>query len=102
MRRASPGAAAAAPRGFGPLVRVDSLRDDLLAFLTDQGVELGDHDDAEPLFDSGRLDSLALFNLVLWIEERTGVPIDPTAFDLAQEWASVRDIVAFVLARERS
>jgi len=80
---------------------VDSLRDDLLAFLTDQGVELGDHD-AEPLFESGRLDSLALFNLVLWIEDRTGVPIDPTAFDLAQEWASVRDIVAFVLARERS
>jgi acyl carrier protein len=81
---------------------VDSLRDDLLAFLTDQGVELGDADDAEPLFESGRLDSLALFNLVLWIEERTGTPIDPTAFDLAHEWATVRDIVAFVRAHERS
>ena len=76
-----------------------SLRDDLLAFLTDQGVELGGVDDAEPLIESGRLDSLALFNLVLWIEERTGAPIDPTSFDLAQEWASVRDIVAFLSAR---
>jgi len=81
---------------------VGSLRDDLLAFLADQGVDPGDTDDAEPLIESGRLDSLALFNLVLWIEERTGAPIDPTAFDLAQEWASVRDIVAFVRARERS
>ena len=77
-----------------------SLRDDLLAFLTDQGVELGLADDAEPLIESGRLDSLGLFNLVLWIEERTGMPIDPTAFDVAREWASVRDIVAFVRARE--
>ena len=78
---------------------MDSLRDDLLAFLTDQGVELGDTDDAEPLIESGRLDSLALFNLVLWIEERTGVPIDPTAFDIAQRWATVRDIVAFIVER---
>ena len=76
-----------------------SLRDDLLAFLDDQGVELGPAGDAEPLFDSGRLDSLALFNLVLWIEERTGAAIDPTAFDLAQEWASVRDILAFLGTR---
>jgi acyl carrier protein len=81
---------------------VGALRDDLLAFLTDQGVELGPADDGEPLIESGRLDSLALFNLVLWIEERIGMPIDPTAFDVAQEWACVRDIVAFVRARERS
>jgi acyl carrier protein len=81
---------------------VDSLRDDLLTFLIDQGIDLGDAEDTEPLIESGRLDSLALFNLVLWIEERTDAPIDPTAFDLAQEWASVRDIVAFVKARARS
>ena len=78
---------------------MDSLRDDLRAFLTDQGVELGDADDAEPLIESGRLDSLALFNLVLWIEERTGALVDPTAFDVAQEWANVHAIVAFILAR---
>ena len=78
------------------------MRDELLEFLADQGVALGGASaDAEPLFESGLLDSLALFNLVLWIEERTGAPIDPTALDIAREWASVRDILAFVNARTR-
>jgi acyl carrier protein len=75
-----------------------SLRDELVGFLVDQGAELP-ADDSAPLFDAGALDSLTLFNLVLWIEERTGAAIDPTAFDLTQEWACVRDIVAFVSAR---
>jgi len=76
-----------------------SLRDELLSFLADQGVE--PDGDGELLFETGLLDSLALFNLVVWIEERTGAPIDPTSFDLAREWASVRDIVAFLDARIR-
>jgi acyl carrier protein len=79
---------------------VAELRDELLAFLADQGVE--PDGDGELLFETGLLDSLALFNLVLWIEERTGAPIDPTSFDLAQEWASVREILAFLHARVRS
>jgi acyl carrier protein len=79
-----------------------SLRDELRGFLVEQGVDLsGDADDALDLFECGGLDSLALFNLVLWIEERTGEPVDPTQFDLTREWASVRDILAFVGARER-
>lgn len=75
------------------------LRDELFRFLVDQGVDLPAESDAVPLFEMGLLDSLALFNLVLWIEERTGAPIDPTALDIAQEWGSVRDILAFVSAR---
>jgi acyl carrier protein len=76
-----------------------SLREELLAFLDGQGVELpAGAPDEEPLFE-GRLDSLALFNLVIWIEERLGAAIDPTAIDIAQEWRSVRDILAFVAAR---
>jgi acyl carrier protein len=75
------------------------LRDELLCFLADQGVELPAESDAAPLFELGLLDSLTLFNLVIWIEERTGAAIDPTAFDLAQEWRSIRDILAFVSAR---
>jgi acyl carrier protein len=79
---------------------VVSLRHEVVAFLVEQGVELSpDADDTASLFESGALDSLALYNLVLWIEERTGAVIDPTAFDIAQEWACVRDIVAFVRAR---
>jgi acyl carrier protein len=79
-----------------------SLRDELLEFLAEQGVDLsGDAGDATPLFESGRLDSLALFNLVLWAEERIDAPIDPTAADLVREWATVRDILVFVTARGR-
>lgn len=77
------------------------LRDELLRFLAEQGIELPAEGDAAPLFEMGLLDSLALFNLVLWIEERTGTPIDPTTFDLAQEWGCLRDILAFVSARLR-
>jgi acyl carrier protein len=75
------------------------MRDELVRFLIEQGVDLPEDPDALPLFELGLLDSLALFNLVLWIEERTGTAIDPTAFDIAQEWSSVSDIVAFVNAR---
>ena len=77
-----------------------ALRDDLRRLLAEQGVDLSaDPDDAAPLLADGRLDSLALFNLVLWIEERTGQPVDPTAVDVAHEWGCVRDILAFVIAR---
>ena len=77
-----------------------SLRDELVEFLVDQGIDLsGDVNDAASLLESGRLDSLALFNLVLWIEERTGTLLDPTALDIAREWGSVRDILASVNAR---
>lgn len=79
-----------------------SLRDDLLDFLAQQGVELaGDAADATPLFETGRLDSQALFNLILWAEERLGEPVDPTALDLTHDWATVSDIVRFIDARAR-
>jgi acyl carrier protein len=77
-----------------------SLQDELLEFLGEQGIG-GDAvlDAGTPLFETGTLDSLALFNLVLWVEEKTGAPLDPQSLDLVREWASVRDIVAFVSAR---
>jgi acyl carrier protein len=49
-----------------------------------------------PLIASGLFDSLALFNLLVWIEQRIGAPIDPTSLDLAKEWDTVDDIVRFV------
>lgn len=79
-----------------------SVRDELLMFLAQQGIELpGELPDATPLFETGQLDSQALFNLVLWAEERIGEPIDPTALDLTRDWATVSDIVRFVGARDR-
>jgi acyl carrier protein len=69
--------------------------------LLEQGVDLSDATDSEDLFESGRLDSLALFHLALWIEEKTGEAVDLTEFDLRREWASERGILAFVSERDR-
>jgi acyl carrier protein len=54
-----------------------------------------------PLLTSGRLDSVALFHLLLWIEGEVGRAIDVTAVDMASEWNTVDMIIAFV-ERERS
>jgi acyl carrier protein len=53
-----------------------------------------------PLLSSGRLDSVALFQLVLWIEEKAGRPIDASTVDMRAEWDTIDSIVAFV-ERER-
>ena len=54
-----------------------------------------------PLFASGRLDSMALLNLVMWIEERTGRPVEVSGLDPAIEWATVRDILRYVQRQDR-
>jgi len=51
------------------------------------------------LFQSGQLDSLALFNLVGWVEDRTGVPIDAASFDPVSEWSSVSRILRYIEER---
>jgi len=48
------------------------------------------------LVRSGILDSLALFRLILWIEEQVGKPVDPTTIDLASELDTIHDVVRFV------
>lgn len=54
-----------------------------------------------PLLSSGRLDSTGLFQLLLWIEEKVGRPVDATVIDMAGEWDSVDAVVAWV-ERERN
>lgn len=54
--------------------------------------------DDTPLLSSGLLDSVALFNLVLWIEEQTGRPLDPTTVDIRRELDTVTRVLAFVAA----
>jgi acyl carrier protein len=53
-----------------------------------------------PLLSSGRLDSMGLFQLVMWIEQQAGRAIDATTVDMAAQWDTVDAIVAFV-ERER-
>ena len=57
--------------------------------------------DDTPLISSGRLDSFNLLRLVLWVEDEIGQPGDATRIDLAVEWDTVEQIVAFV-ARHRA
>ena len=53
-------------------------------------------DDNSSLIRSGILDSLALYQLILWIEKQIGKPVDPTQFDFASELDSITDILLFV------
>jgi acyl carrier protein len=55
-----------------------------------------------PLLTSGRLDSVALFQLLLWIEGKIGRPIDVTAIDMPATWNTVDMVVAFVEREKRA
>ncbi|MDH3978025.1 MAG: GNAT family N-acetyltransferase [Gammaproteobacteria bacterium] len=48
------------------------------------------------LFEAGLLDSSALFNLILWIEEQTGEPVNAAQLDLVREWATIEAIVVYM------
>lgn len=77
-----------------------TVRDELIDFVKRCGPEgLGEITGHTVLISSGLLDSLALFNLVVWVEERIGAPLDPTTFDLATEWATVGDLAHFLETR---
>lgn len=72
-------------------------RRELLSLLERWGVKLPeDFDDDTPLISSGAIDSLTLFNLLLWIEEKTGHAVDPSSVDLSASWDSVRLILNYM------
>jgi acyl carrier protein len=74
-----------------------STRDDLIVLVEGWNLSLPAKWDGETsLVRSGILDSLALYRLILWIEEQIGKPVDPTKFDLAEELDTIGDIVHFV------
>ena len=55
-----------------------------------------DMTDDMSLIRSGRLDSLGLFNLVMFIEQEAGHKIDFTAVDLATECDTIKAILGFI------
>ncbi|MET0164078.1 MAG: GNAT family N-acetyltransferase [Vicinamibacterales bacterium] len=72
------------------------LRDELVGLIrTWSSVPLSLDDDTS-LIASGLLDSLALFNLILWIEQKTGRSIEPTSVNPVAEWDSVTRILQYV------
>jgi acyl carrier protein len=69
----------------------------LIVFLKSRDVLLPEGwDDDTSLVRSGVLDSLALLELIIWLEQRLGRPIDPTTFELGDELDTIRDILEFL------
>ena len=50
----------------------------------------------ESLIESGIVNSLALFNLVLWIEQEIGSQIDIDDINLPDDWDTIEKIVLFI------
>src|SRR5687768_8091206 len=48
------------------------------------------------IFSTGLFDSLALVQLVVWVERETGSQLDVRSLDFQREWATVADIAAFI------
>jgi acyl carrier protein len=80
-----------------------SLRDELVRVIEASGAHLpSELGDDTSLIRSGRLDSTALFELALWIEERVAPGLDLTAFDLAEEWDTLAKLLAFIEQHQRA
>ena len=74
-----------------------SLREKLIVILETSNAELdGDLQGDTPLIKSGRLDSLGLFNLALFVESESGREVDITAYDLSKEWNTIDDLLNFI------
>ena len=77
-----------------------TLAADLRALLSECDLDLdGELRDDTSLIRSGLLDSTALLRLVVWLEERSGVAVNPTLHDLPNEWDTITQIVRFVERR---
>jgi acyl carrier protein len=73
------------------------LREQLRALIDELARPDGEPiDDDAPLISSGRLESIALLNVALWVEEQIDAAVEITSFDLAAEWDSVAQILEFV------
>jgi acyl carrier protein len=82
---------------------MEPQREDLLRVIRESGVALPpDFDDDTSLIRSGLVDSTALFDVVLWVEERIAPGIDLTDLDLTEEWDTVRKLLAFVARHGRA
>ena len=77
-----------------------SLREELVAELSQWGAR-----DAGPVLDdtslivSGLIDSVGLFQMLLWIEEKVGSSIDPAQVDWRRDWDSVGAILLYIEQR---
>jgi acyl carrier protein len=74
-----------------------NLREKLIEVIEASDEDLvGKLKDETSLIKSGMLDSLALFNVALFIERQIGYKVDITAFDPAKEWDTIAHILKFI------
>jgi acyl carrier protein len=74
-----------------------TLREQLRALIAEFArPEDGAIDDDTPLISSARVESIALLNVALWVEEQVDATVEITSFDLAMEWDTVAQILDFV------
>ena len=74
-----------------------TLREQLIDLITENNLELdGELSDGMSLIKSGHFDSMALFNLALWVEENIDSKVDITAIDIAEKWDTISDILDFI------
>jgi len=72
------------------------LRDELRTLIRTWNPALTNLGDGTSLIASGLIDSLALFNLILWIETKSGRTIDAASIDAAREWDSIAAILRYL------
>lgn len=74
-----------------------SLRDQLIELIDGSGMEPSQAlKDDTSLITSGLIDSMGLFNLVVWIEGKIDSKIDFTEIDVSKELDTIADILIFV------
>jgi len=66
----------------------------------DLGLDVGRISDETPLFSSGMVDSFALVKLIVWIEDRTGIRVNP--LDVTLENLDTVDRMLAYVARRRN
>jgi acyl carrier protein len=80
-----------------------ALRDELVRVMEASGAMLPDDiDDDASLIRSGLLDSSALFELALWIEDRVAQGLDLTSFEVADEWDTLAKLQRFIERHARA
>ena len=81
----------------------EALRSDLVRLLAENLTNINDTIRCdEPLISSGRINSLAIFEVALWIEERSLEPVDFTQVDITRAWDTIDNILNFIAQRQKS
>jgi acyl carrier protein len=61
----------------------------------------GELSDDTSLIKSGLIDSLALFNVALFIESEIGGELDVATLNIAEDWDTITDMHRYILTHRR-